>query len=49
MYFIEISLLKRKWLKCGCSNLPSQQNQYFFNHLGSALDKYTQIVKGSYS
>ena len=27
---------------CGCYHPPSQDDQYFFNHLGNALGKYTQ-------
>ena len=27
---------------CGCYHPPTIDDQYFFNHLGNALDKYTQ-------
>ena len=40
--FIEINLFKAKWLVYGCYHPPSQEDQYFFNNLGNALDKYTQ-------
>ena len=40
--FVEINLFKAKWLVCGCYHPQSQNNQYFFNHLGNALDNYTE-------
>ena len=40
--FVEINLFTAKWLVCGCYHPPSQDDQYFFNHLGNALNKYTQ-------
>ena len=40
--FVEINLFKAKWLACGSYHPPSQDDQYFFNQLGNALDKYTQ-------
>lgn len=27
---------------CGCYHPPTIDDQYFFNHLGNVLDKYTQ-------
>ena len=33
-------LFKAKWLLCGCYHSPNQNDQYFFNHLDYALDKY---------
>ena len=39
---MEINLFKAKWLVCGSYHPPSQEDQYFFNQLGNALDKYTQ-------
>ena len=40
--FIEVNLYKNKWLMCGCYHPPNQNDQYFFNNLGNALDKYSQ-------
>ena len=40
--FIEVNLYKTKWLMCGCYHPPNQNDQYFFNNLGNALDKYSQ-------
>ena len=40
--FVEINLFTAKWLVCGCYHPPNQDDQYFFNHLGNALNKYTQ-------
>ena len=40
--FIEVNLYKTKWLMCGCYHPPNQNDQYFFNNLGSALYKYSQ-------
>ena len=45
--FVEINLFKAKWLVCGCYHPPSQDDQYLFNHLGNALDKYTQSYDSS--
>ena len=35
-------MLKAKWIVCGCYHPPTLDDQYFFSHLGNALDKYTQ-------
>ena len=40
--FVEINVFKAKWLVCGCYHPPTLNDLYFFNHLGNALDKYTQ-------
>ena len=40
--FIEVNLYKTKWLVCGCYHPHNQNDQYFFNNLGNALDKYSQ-------
>ena len=40
--FVGKNLFKAKWIVCGCYHPPSQDDQYFFNHLDNALDKYTQ-------
>ena len=40
--FIEINLIKTKWLFCGCYHPPSQSDQYFFENIGKALDKYSK-------
>ena len=39
---IEINLSKAKWLVSGCYHPPSQEDQYFFNHLGNAPERNTQ-------
>ena len=38
--FIEINLIKNKWLFCGCYHPPSQTDQYFLENIGKTLDKY---------
>ena len=43
--FIEINLIKTKWLFCGCYHPPSQSDQYFFENTGKALDKYSKHDK----
>ena len=40
--FIEINLIKTKWLFCGCYHPPSQSDQYFFENIGKTLDKYSK-------
>ena len=40
--FIKINLIKTKWLFCGCYHIPSQSDQYFFENIGKALDKYSK-------
>ena len=40
--FIEINLIKTKWLFCGCYHPSSQPDQYFFENIGRALDKYSK-------
>ena len=40
--FIKINLIKTKWLFCGCYHPPSQSDQYFFENIGKALDKYSK-------
>ena len=40
--FIEINLIKTKWLFCGCYLPPSQSDQYFFENIGKTLDKYSK-------
>ena len=37
--FIEINLIKTKWLFGGCYHPASQSDQYFFESIGKALDK----------
>ena len=37
-FFLEINLLKAKWLVCRCYHPPSQDDQYFFNCLDNAID-----------
>ena len=38
--FIERNLRKHKWLFCTTCHPPNQKNDYFFNHLGKAIDIY---------
>ena len=38
--FIEINLRKTKWLLFGTYHPPSQQDYYYFHHLGKAIDFY---------
>ena len=38
--FVEINLRKTKWLLCGSYHPPSQNDKYFFDFLGIALDIY---------
>ena len=40
--FIEINVIKTRWLFCGCYHPPSQSDQYFFENIGKALDKYSK-------
>ena len=42
--FIEINLIKTKWLFCGCYHPPSQSDQYFFENIGKALYKYSKTL-----
>ena len=38
--YIEINLIKAKWLFCDCYHSPSQTDQCFFENIGKTLDKY---------
>ena len=40
--FIELNLRKHKWLLCAIHCPPNQKDDYFFNHLGKAIDVYHQ-------
>ena len=40
--FIDINLIKTKWLFCGCYHLPSQSDKYFFENIGKTLNKYSK-------
>ena len=40
--FLEINLRKTKWLLYGTYHPPSQDDKYFFDHLGKALDIYSE-------
>ena len=40
--FIEINLIKTKWLFCGCYHPLSQSDQCFFENIGKTLDKYSK-------
>ena len=42
--FIEANLRKQKWL-FGTYHPPNQSDNYYFNHLGNALDIYNQTYK----
>ena len=39
--FVEINFRKTKWLLCGCYHPPIQNDKYFFDSLGLALDIYS--------
>ena len=39
---IEVNLIKTRWLFCGCYHPPSQSDQYFFENIGKAHDKYSK-------
>ena len=41
--FVEINLRKTKWLLCGVYHPPDQNDDYFFDSLGVALDIYSDI------
>ena len=43
--FIEVNLRKIKWLIFGISHPPGQPVEYFFKHVGYALDIYKQIYE----
>ena len=40
--FVEINFRKSKWLLLGTHHPPSQDDKFYFNNLGYALDIYTQ-------
>ena len=40
--FIEINLIKNKWLFYDFYHPPSQSDQYFFENIGKMLDKYSK-------
>ena len=40
--YIEINLIKIKWLFCGCYHPSSQSDQYFFENIGKTQDKYSK-------
>ena len=40
--FLEINLRKSKWLLFGTYHPPSQNDNFYFNEVGRALDIYTQ-------
>ena len=41
--FIELNLRSQKWLICGLYHPPSQNDEYFFHHLGNAIDSYGKL------
>ena len=43
--FIEINLIQTRWLFCDFYPPPSQSDQYFFENIGKALDKYSKHDK----
>ena len=43
--FIELNLRKNKWLLCATYHPPNQKDDYFFNHLGTAIDVYHQTYE----
>ena len=40
--FVEINFRKSKWLFLGTYHPPSQNDKFYFKHIGLALDIYTQ-------
>ena len=40
--FVEINVIKTKWLFCGCYHPPSHSDQYFIENIGKALHKYSK-------
>ena len=40
--FIKFNLIKTRWLFFGFYHQPSQSEQYFFENIGKALDKYSK-------
>ena len=40
--FIEVNLIKTKWLFCGYYHLRNHSDQYFFEKIGKTLDKYSK-------
>ena len=43
--FIELNLRKYKCLLCATYHPPNQKHDYFFNHLGKAIDVYYQTYE----
>ena len=43
--FMELNFRKCKWLLCGTYHPSSQNNEYYFNYLGKALDTYSNYEK----
>ena len=41
--FLEVNFRKSKWLLLGTYHPPSQNDNFYFNNMGRALDIYTQI------
>ena len=40
--FVEINVIKTKWLFCGCYHPRSHSEQYFIENIGKALHKYSK-------
>ena len=40
--FVEVNMIKTKWLFCGCYHPPSHSDQYFIENIGKALHKYSK-------
>ena len=40
--FTKINLIKTKWLFCGCCHPSGQYDQYLFENIEKALDKYSK-------
>ena len=40
MIFVEVNLRKTKWLILGTYHPPSQNDKYYFNNIGHALEVY---------
>ena len=43
--FVDVNLRKTKWLRFGEYGLPCKSVEYFFKHVGFALDTYRQVYE----
>ena len=45
--FMELNFRKCKWLLCGTYHPPSENDEYYFNYVNKALDRYSNYKKVS--